>query len=143
MESVYRNLVIVTVINCLCFFAIWTHMGSLFTYRLTYIVQGLLTFPAIVTSAFGLTRLIPRRIINFKGYFACLMFLVPYLGVPLAYWYFNITVYEISPTDILHKNMIKLMATGFVISLITFFILFESRNGLKNAFDSHVVSEIN
>lgn len=96
LERIYRNSLIIIIINFVCFALLWIKAGNSFIYRLTYMIQGILFLPSLIITAFGLVRLIPKHILNFKAYYAVLIYMLPFIGIPISYYLFDIKTYEMS-----------------------------------------------
>ena len=96
LERIYRNSLIIIIINFVCFTLLWIKAGNSFIYRLTYMIQGILFLPSLIITAFGLVRLIPKHILNFKAYYAVLMYMLPFIGISISYYLFDIKTYEMS-----------------------------------------------
>lgn len=143
LNRIYMSLFICVLGNLLSFLLLWINNQDLFMYRLTYIVQGLLLFPMLITSSFSLVRLFPPQLITFKSYYPCLMFLLPQLGIPFSYWLMHNGIDdESTPIELLYGATLKLITVGAFVFFITMFVLMESKVTINNTLEIRLIKAL-
>jgi hypothetical protein len=67
--------------------------------------------------------------LKYKGFYACFMFFMPGLGASFSQLYINWQLGEdISINDAIFSSIVTLSSLGLLITIATFFILYDSRN---------------
>lgn len=61
-------------------------------YRITYAIQSAIVYPMITLSSLSVMKAIPLELVPIKGYYSCLMFILPQLGRAMASYFFNASI---------------------------------------------------
>ncbi len=131
MDKIYFNLLVCLGANLVAFLLMWLNNQGMLIYRLTYITQAMLIYPQLITSSFGFIRLFPRQLFRLKGYYACLMFMLPQISIPFSYWCMHTSSAEEIPSiQLLYSSTLKFITFGSLITFLALYTVIENRESI-------------